>query len=168
MALQIRKLGDPILREKCLEVPRVDSEVRKLVDAMRESLEDSQNGIGLASTQVGSLKKLFIYDIGCGLRCILNPEIIDADNEQLKVESCLSLPGISVQVPRFEKVKMKISVLSGHELTIETEGFMSQMLQHEYDHLNGVLIIDRCNEDERKRALSEYHEMHFLEGYGSG
>ncbi|MBN2169379.1 MAG: peptide deformylase [Actinobacteria bacterium] len=166
MALQIRKLGDPILREKCLEVPRVDSEIMKLVDAMQESLEFSPNGIGLAATQVGSLKKLFVYDIGHGLRCILNPEMVDADDERFKGESCLSLPGISVQVPRFEKVKMTCSTLSGHELTIEADGFMSQMLQHEYDHLNGILIIDRCDEEERKRALAEYHEIHLLEGFG--
>lgn len=159
MSLSIRKLGDPILRETCLDVKKVDSSVKKLVAEMQESLEMTSNGVGLAATQVGSLKKLFIYDIGYGPRCMLNPEIIEAEGEDLKEESCLSLPGISVQVPRFERIKMKSSTLSGHDLIIEADGFMAQMFQHECDHLDGILIIDRCNEQERKRALEEYQEL---------
>lgn len=161
MSLPIRKLGDPILRETCLDVQKVDSSVKKLIEEMRESLEMTSNGVGLAATQVGSLKKLFVYDIGYGLRCMLNPEIIEMEDEDQKEESCLSLPGISVHVPRFERVKMKCSTLSGHDLIIEADGFIAQMFQHEYDHLNGILIIDRCDEQERKRAMEEYHELQF-------
>lgn len=159
MSLEIRKLGDPVLREKCRDIEIVDSEVTGLIKDMEETLHLSPGRAGLAACQVGILKKLFIYDIGYGVRCIVNPDIIDKDEEVLKEEGCLSLPGVSVKVPRYERVKMRYATPSGHKLIIEAYGFLAQVFQHECDHLDGILIIDRCDKEERRAALAEYQEL---------
>lgn len=155
MALSIRKLGDPVLREKCREVSEVDAETRKLIGQMGETLEFSA-GHGLAASQVGSVKRLFVYDIGLGCRCIINPEIISAEGESTCEEGCLSIPGVYVQVTRPESVKVRCKTPSGHSIVIEPGGFLSRIFQHETDHLEGILITDRCEGEERKRALAEY------------
>lgn len=157
--LEIRKLGDPVLREKCSVVDSIDGEIKKLVKNMGDTLHREPGRVGLAACQVGVLKRIFVYDIGHGVRCFLNPQIIERARESLKEEGCLSIPGIFVQLPRHEVVRVKCTTLSGHDIVIETEGFLSQVMQHECDHLDGVLIIDRCDAQERRRALDEYEQL---------
>lgn len=159
MALEIRKLGDPVLREKCRDVEAVGSEVSKLMDAMGETLAGEPGRVGLAASQLGVLKRLFVYDVGYGTRCLINPRIIEADSERMVEEGCLSVPGIYVPVPRFDRVRLFCTTLSGHRIIIEACGFMAQVFQHECDHLDGVLIIDRCSDDDRRQALQAYQEM---------
>lgn len=159
MALKIRTFGDPVLREKCRDLEKVDSEVRELIDQMSDTLGESSGRVGLAAPQVGVLKRLFVYDFGFGPRCLINPSIIEGAGEQTSDEGCLSFPGIYVNIPRYEKVRASCVTPSGHRIIIEAEDFPSRVLQHECDHLDGVLIIDRCDSEERKRAMEEFQEI---------
>lgn len=159
MALRIRTLGDPVLREVSHALESVDSEVTDLIEAMTETLAESPGRVGLAATQVGVLKRLFVYDLGFGPRCLINPEIVAGFGTQVSEEGCLSLPGISVEVGRHETVRARCLTPTGREIEIEASGFPARVLQHECDHLDGVLIIDRCDSAERQRALEEYQEL---------
>lgn len=159
MVMEIRIIGDPALREKCRDVGSVDEEVEDLFKRMSDTLAASPGRVGLAAPQVGMLKRIFIYDLGHGPNCIINPEIIETENETVCEEGCLSIPGISISVPRFQRIKVGCATLSGHKIVLEAEGFPAQVLQHEYDHLEGVLIIDKCDPEERKRALQEFQQL---------
>ena len=159
MTLEIRKLGDIIIRERSREVETIDHEIKELVDAMGEILHSVPGRVGLAAPQVGVLKRLFVYDIGHGVRCILNPLIVESDEEKDCEEGCLSVPGVYVALQRYDLVKMRCTTLRGHNIVVETRGFLAQVFQHECDHLDGVLIIDRCDEEERRRALEEYQDL---------
>lgn len=159
LSLEIRKLGDPVLRESCYPVDEYDSEIKSLSKKMVETIHAEEGRVGLAAPQVGVLKRLFVYDTGNGARCFLNPEIVEADEEVEVEEGCLSIPGVYVRIPRFRRVRMRCLTPSGHRITIEAEGFLAEVVQHECDHLDGVLIIDRCEREERKRAMQEYQQL---------
>ena len=159
MELEIRTIGDPVLREKCREVDQVDSEVSNLIDDMMETLGSAPGRAGLAASQVGVLKRLFVYDIGYWPRCLINPEMIETDNEITCEEGCLSIPGVSISIPRFERIKVRCQTPSGHNIVVESRGFTAQVMQHECDHLEGVMIIDRCDPEDKKKALEEYQEL---------
>jgi peptide deformylase len=159
LELEIRTIGDPVLREKCREVDQVDSEVSNLIDDMMETLGSVPGRAGLAASQVGVLKRLFVYDIGYGPRCLINPEMIETDNEITCEEGCLSIPGVSISIPRFERIKVRCQTPSGHNIVVESRGFTAQVMQHECDHLEGVMIIDRCDPEDKKKALEEYQEL---------
>ncbi|MHB8896951.1 MAG: peptide deformylase [Candidatus Geothermincolia bacterium] len=158
MALKIRTFGDPVLREESKDLERIDPEVRQLMDEMADTLSASPGRVGLAAPQVGILKRLFVYDFGYGPRCLINPRVIAGEGEQTGDEGCLSFPGIYVSIPRFERIKTSCVTPSGHRIVIEAEDFPARVLQHECDHLDGVLIIDRCDSEERKRVLEELQE----------
>jgi peptide deformylase len=159
LALKIRKLGDPVLREKSRELSEIDADARELIRDMSEALTAEPGRAGLAAPQVGILKRLFVYDLGYGPRCLVNPEIVSGEGEEAHDEGCLSIPGIYVSVPRYREVSMRCVLPSGHTVQIEAEGFPGRVLQHECDHLDGVLIIDRCDDEDRKRALEEFQEL---------
>lgn len=164
--MRILTLGDPVLRDKCVPVEAVDRELEQLVRDMGEALREAPGRVGLAAPQVGVLKRLFIYDLGWGPRCLVNPEIIESEGEYPREEGCLSIPGIYVTVQRFDRVKVSGTTLSGHHVVLETCGFGAQVMQHECDHLDGVLIIDHCDAEERGRALTEYDALCALERPG--
>jgi peptide deformylase len=103
-----------------------------------------------------------VYDLGLGPRCVINPEIFASSGEESNEEGCLSLPGLSVEVRRFRKVSVRCVTASGHNITIEAEDYPARLMQHECDHLDGILIIDRCDDEERKRALVAYQELELL------
>ncbi len=119
-------------------------------------------GIGLAATQIGVLKRVVVYDLdeeGRGLVALCNPEIVESSGEcETDEEGCLSVPGITVPVTRSCKVTCEALNLDGKPVRIEAEGLHARLLQHEVDHLDGVLIIDRAIPEERKAALRRYHE----------
>ncbi|MBU4193993.1 MAG: peptide deformylase [Actinobacteria bacterium] len=161
MALEIRTFGDPVLREKCHSVEGMNSGVEGLARTMGDTLSAEPGRVGLAASQVGALRRLFVYDLGHGVRCFVNPEIVEMQSEYMVEEGCLSLPGILVPVPRYYRVGLRCNTLSGHRILFESEGFLAQVFQHECDHLEGVLIIDRCSDEERRRALEEYREIEF-------
>jgi len=159
VALRIRTFGDPVLKEESRELETIDAEVRALVKDMSGTLSESTGRVGLAAPQVGVLKRLFVYDLGHGPRCLINPVILEGEGEDTCEEGCLSFPGIYVTIPRYRKVRASCLTPSGHRVLIEADGFPARVFQHECDHLDGVLIIDRCDIEERKRALDEYRDI---------
>ena len=155
--LDIVKIGDEVLREKCTEVTEFDGSLRILLDAMYEALEEAE-GVGLAAPQVGVDKRLFIVSLPDGTKKeFINPEIIGTSVETNPYEEgCLSIPGIYHDVIRPSKVIVKAQDPDGNEFTLKASGLMARVIQHENDHLDGVLFIDHLDEAEREKAMREY------------
>ncbi len=138
----IRQEGDSLLRKTSREIKEVTPRIRELIDDMIETMYDAE-GVGLAAPQVGVLKRLFVVDIGEGLIVMINPEILETAGEQTGPEGCLSVAGYQGEVTRPDYVKMKGFDEEMNEVVIEAEGFLARALCHEYDHLNGILYIDK-------------------------
>lgn len=147
MALrQIRLLGDDILRKKCRKVEVVDDRVRQILNDMADTMYNTENGGGLAASQVGILKRLVVVDMGQGLIKLVNPEIIEAEGEQKALEGCLSIPNRWGYVLRPNKVTVKALNENGEEIIITATGDLAKCFCHEVDHLDGVLFIDKVIE----------------------
>ncbi|NLK97496.1 peptide deformylase [Defluviitalea saccharophila] len=143
MALrQIRKDGDEILRKKSKEVKEITPSILTLLDDMAETMY-AADGVGLAAPQIGILKRIVVIDVGDGIIELINPEIIETDGEQVCAEGCLSIPGISGEVKRPERVKVKALNRHGEEIILEGEDLLAVAFCHEIDHLNGVLFTDK-------------------------
>lgn len=141
----IRIEGDPILRKECREVSKVTERIKVLLDDMGETMYQA-DGVGLAAPQVGILKRVIVvdpHDEVTGLVKLINPEIIEADGEQVGVEGCLSIPNFNATVKRPEHVKVKYLDENGKEQIWDAHGFPAVILSHEIDHLNGVLFRDK-------------------------
>jgi peptide deformylase len=141
--LEIRLYGDPVLREKARPVTHVDAATRRLLAAMARTMYLAE-GVGLAAPQVGVSKRLVVIDVGDGLLELVNPEIIARDGEVEGVEGCLSLPGLVGDVVRSQKVTVRALDGRGREREITGEGLLARALQHEIDHLDGILFIDKA------------------------
>ena len=152
---QIRQYGDPALRLKANEVSEFDDDLRRLVDRMTDLMHDAQ-GVGLAATQVGVLRRLFVYEPDDqGPRAIVNPVVVErGDETATDNEGCLSLQGVNVPVERSTKVVLEGKDANGEDVRVELDEYGSRVVQHELDHLDGVLIIDRTDDEHRKEALS--------------
>jgi peptide deformylase len=156
----IRRYGDPVLRSRALPVERFDAalveEVRRMGQVMHDAL-----GIGLAAPQVGVMHRLFVYrvDPEAPLGVVANPvvEWVSDDREPMD-EGCLSLPGVLVEVERPVHVRVSGRDEHGEGVTIEASGLEARVLQHEIDHLDGVLILDRTSRDQRKQAMRALRE----------
>ena len=143
MAIRIiRKDEDPILRKKAKKVEKINERVETLIKDMRETMYDA-DGVGLAATQVGVLKRIILVDVGEGLLEMINPEILESCGEEVDEEGCLSLPGVNGVVPRPEAVTVKGLNPEGQEIIIEAKNLFARAICHEIDHLNGVLFTDR-------------------------
>ncbi len=147
----IRLYGDPVLRQPTREVAEIDGSVAKLVADMIETMYAAP-GIGLAANQVGVQRRLFVYDIGEGPRTVINPRIVESTGEWAYEEGCLSIPGLSWDVVRPNEVHLIGLDLEGNELSIEADTLEARCLQHEIDHLDGVLLVERLDEDQRREA----------------
>lgn len=146
MALrEIRLDGDPILRKKSREVTEITDRIKALLEDMVETMYHAE-GVGLAAPQVGILRRIIVIDIGEGPMKIINPEIIEEDGEVVGIEGCLSIPSISGDVPRPNKIKVKYIDVEGKEQTIDAEGPLARVFCHEIDHLDGILYTDRALE----------------------
>lgn len=146
MALRnIVKLGDEVLRKKCRPVDKVTERIQILVDDMIETMHDA-NGVGLAAPQVGVMRRIFVVDIGDGPIVLINPEIIEMSGEQTGEEGCLSLPGKAGTVTRANYVKIKGFDRDGNEQIYEGTELLARAFQHENDHLDGILYIDKATE----------------------
>ena len=156
----VRKFGDPALKARAVPVERFDAELRDEVARLAEIMGGAV-GIGLAATQVGVMHRLLVYRIGqdAPLAVLVNPEI-DWSGEESEgaEEGCLSLPGIHVEVERPVYVRVRASDERGEELLVEASGLEARVIQHEIDHLDGVLMIDRIPRDARKQAMRELRE----------
>lgn len=139
----IVKKEDPLLREKSKKVPKITANILKLLDNMAETMYDAK-GVGLAAPQVGVLKRVIVVDVGEGIIELINPEIIAGSGEEVDIEGCLSCPGLLGDVKRWAKVKVKGLNREGEEVIVEGEGFLARALQHEMDHLEGILFLDKA------------------------
>ncbi len=142
---KIVELGDEVLREKARVVPKITPNILKLIDNMAETMY-SADGVGLAAPQVGVSKRVIVVDVGEGLLELINPEILSFSGQETETEGCLSTPGIVGDVTRAFSVKVKGMDRHGKKCIIKAKGFLARALQHEIDHLEGILFIDRAND----------------------
>ena len=159
----IRELGDDVLRKETKEVKDVNRRTKILIEDMFDTMYEA-NGVGLTAPQVGILKKIFVVDVGDedGNKVpyvFINPEILEREGVQVGFEGCLSVPGKSGKVARAEKVKVRAFNQDMEEFEMEAEGFLARAIQHEYDHLNGVVYVDkvegRLYDNEELQAMQE-------------
>jgi peptide deformylase len=152
---QIRQYGDPALRLAAHEVVEFDDDLRRLVERMTALMHDAQ-GVGLAATQVGVLRRLFVFAPDeDGPRAIVNPVVVERGDETASdEEGCLSLQGVRVPVERSTRIVIEGKDENGNEVRLELDPYASRVVQHELDHLDGVLIIDRTDDEHRKQALA--------------
>jgi len=143
MALrQIRTDGDEILRKKAKKVEQITPSIITLLEDMVETMYNA-DGVGLAAPQVGVLRRIVVIDIGEGVIELINPELIETEGEQIGPEGCLSVPGVTGEVERPLKVKVKALNRKGEEFIIEGEGLLARALCHEIDHLDGIIFTDK-------------------------
>lgn len=159
MTYNIRTFGDPVLLTQSAAVTDIDGKVVHLVEKMFETLYQSDSGIGLAAPQVGVQRQIFVWDMGEQPLVILNPKIVESDGEWVYSEGCLSIPGLYVELMRPKKVLMKGIDLNGNEISFEADELEARLFQHELDHLNGVLMFDRMQPEQRKQAMEQYRDF---------
>jgi peptide deformylase len=156
----VRKLGDPVLRAKALPIERFDEALRREAERMGELMHDAL-GVGLAATQLGVLHRVLVYRAypEDPLTALVNP-VIEWRSEELETaeEGCLSLPGVHVEVERAARVRVRAQNPQGDALEIEADGLTARVIQHEVDHLDGVLILDRISREARKEAMRAMRE----------
>jgi peptide deformylase len=133
------------------DIEDIDAKVAALAASMIETMNEAP-GVGLAANQIGVQKRLFVYDKGEGPRVVVNPVIVETSGEWIYEEGCLSVPGLSWEIMRPNAVHLKGYDLDGNEIDIEADEFEGRIFQHEVDHLNGVLLIERLTEDQKKDA----------------
>jgi peptide deformylase len=148
----VRTYGDPVLKQSAREVDKVDGALVRLVDDMVDTMYDAV-GAGLAAPQVGVQKRLFVYDVGEGPEVMINPTIVESAGEWYFEEGCLSIPELRLGIVRPMAVHITGFDLDGNELSIEADEFLGRVFQHEVDHLDGVLMVERLDDDLRKQAL---------------
>jgi peptide deformylase len=156
----VRKLGDPVLRTKALPVEQFDERLRDEVKRMAILMEDAL-GIGLAAPQVGISHRVLVYrvDPESPVVALVNPQIDwSSRDEEISEEGCLSLPHVLVDVERPVSVLVSAQDEQGEELVIEARGLEARVIQHELDHLDGILILDRTTREQRKAAMREMRE----------
>jgi peptide deformylase len=156
----VRQFGDPVLRAVALPVDRFDDSLRREVERMGLLMEDAL-GIGLAATQVGILHRVLVYRVQgeSPVHALVNPELEwSSREEEIAEEGCLSLPGVHVEVERPVHVRVRARDVQGETIVIEASGLEARVIQHEMDHLDGVLILDRTPRDQRKQAMRVLRE----------
>jgi peptide deformylase len=140
--LKILTLEDPRLRQKAKAIAKVTQRHRILTRDMLQTMYDARNGVGLAAPQVGVLERIVVIDIGRGPLVLFNPRIMTREGKNKEVESCLSIPDRSEYIIRAERVSVSYMNLDGKKMTINGTGTIARVLQHEIDHLDGILFID--------------------------
>jgi peptide deformylase len=157
--LPIRTLGDPVLREPAKPVEAFDRALRRLADDMLETMYAAP-GVGLAGPQVGVSLRIFTYDDGeTGSRVMVNPELADPEGSISEEEGCLSIPGPFHPTERFLRIVCRGQDVSGRPVEVVGEGLLARIFQHETDHLDGRLYIDRLDEEGRRAVLAELRRI---------
>ncbi|OGI08398.1 MAG: peptide deformylase [Candidatus Margulisbacteria bacterium GWF2_35_9] len=149
--------SNPILRKKCKAVNKIDPEIRKLIADMEDTMYEN-NGAGLAAIQVGVLKRVIVVDTSIDkneLLILINPKIIEKKGQIIWQEACLSVPGFEGTVKRYDYIKVKAKDKQFKDIIVEGEGYLAVALQHEIDHLDGILYIDRVEDDTLKSVNAE-------------
>lgn len=166
--LSIRRYGDPVLRRRASPVTEITPEIQRLIDDMVETMYDAL-GIGLAATQVGIPLRILVVDVGRGeARVYLNPEIVEQDGQVVGEEGCLSLPGIFADVARAERVVVEGRDRKGQPIREEAQGLMARVFQHEIDHLDGILFLDRLDKVSRDRIKRRIKKEGFPDEVSTG
>jgi peptide deformylase len=149
--LPIRTYGDPVLNTATTEVENIDGKIAALAESMIETMYEAP-GVGLAANQIGVQKRLFVYDQGDGPHVVINPVIVETSGEWTYEEGCLSVPGLSWEIVRANEVHLRGYDLDGNELDIQTNEYEGRIFQHECDHLDGVLLVERLTDEQKKDA----------------
>jgi len=157
---EIRLIGDPVLKQRAEDVTDIDGALVRLADDMIETMYAAP-GAGLAAPQVGVQKRLFVYDLhdDTGAHVIVNPVISEMRGEYVFEEGCLSVPGLSWDIVRPDEVHITGYDLDGNPISIEASEYEGRVFQHELDHLDGVLLLERLDDDQRKQAKRAVREM---------
>ena len=157
--LEIVKIGDEVLREKCAPVKEFDSSLKMLTEAMFDELLEA-DGVGLAAPQIGIPQRFCVGDIRDGKRYVfINPEIVETSMEKGPYEEgCLSIPGVYHDVIRPLRVKIQARDANGKLFNLDADGMLARVIQHEYDHLDGKLFIDHLSEEEKNKMLKAYEK----------
>ncbi len=165
MVREIRIYPDEVLKQRADEVKEFGKEIKELVQDMFETMYE-KGGVGLAANQVGVLKRVVVIDLHSGKEkqgkeqmVFINPQIVEERGEVVQEEGCLSLPGLYKKVKRAAFVKVKAQNLEGKEFEVEAEGLLARALQHEIDHLNGILFIDRLSPLQKRLALEKFKKL---------
>lgn len=148
--LDIRRAGDPVLKEKAKPVAKITKTVRSLLDNMVQTMQEA-DGVGLAAPQVGVSLRVIVVDVGEGLIELINPVIVASEGCETGTEGCLSIPGMYGDVERFTSVTVQGLDRQGAPITVQGSGLLARALQHEIDHLEGVLFIERAQSVFRER-----------------
>ncbi|KAF2956674.1 peptide deformylase [Marinitoga sp. 38H-ov] len=159
MEYKVRIIGDPILRKKAKKVEKIDEKFQELLNNMTNVMY-KEDGVGLAAPQIGINKRFFIMDDGKKLRKIINPEIIEfLGDEVVYEEGCLSIPGVFINVKRPEGIKVKYFDENGNEIEEELHDYTARIFQHEYDHLEGVLFVDKVSTAAKAKYKGKLNEL---------
>ncbi len=156
----VRKFGDPVLRATALPVERFDAELAAEIKRMGELMHDAL-GVGLAATQIGVLHRVLVYRayLDDPLTALVNPRLTwSSEERELGEEGCLSLPTVHVEVERAARVRVEAQDEAGANIEVEAEGLEARIIQHELDHLDGILILDRISRQDRKEAMRTMRE----------
>jgi peptide deformylase len=155
--MKIITLGDELLRQKTVKIEKIDKEIEDIAKEMLEIIKRDK-GIGLAGPQIGFMKRIFVVHVeGDEERVFINPSILETSHETAKFEEgCLSVPGVYANVIRSESIKVQAWNEKGRPFTLESGGLLARVIQHEYDHLNGILFIDHIPEKTREKLLLKY------------
>jgi len=161
---RIRIYGDPVLHEKALPIEEITEEDYQIAKRMLATMYSNPIGIGLAATQVGILRRLIVIDIDRddpdnAPIVLINPEILEQEGESIIEEGCLSIPELKAEVKRPEKVIASARTLDDEEIVIEDESLLARVLQHEIDHLNGILFIDHLSRKKQKRLKAKLRQI---------
>jgi peptide deformylase len=162
--LKIYKYGDDILKLKAKEIENLDGKIAQLVDRMAYTMHNTYSAIGLAAPQVGESLRLSVIDLSMGEKkddqiLLINPEILEAEGNETGDEGCLSFPGISMTINRAAKIFLKTFDMNGKEIRKEIDGFLARVIQHEIDHMDGTLIIDRVSTLKRQFVKKEIKRL---------
>jgi peptide deformylase len=162
--LKIYKYGDDILKLKAKEIENLDGKIAQLVDRMAYTMHNTYSAIGLAAPQVGESLRLSVIDLSMGEKkddqiLLINPEILEAEGNETGDEGCLSFPGISMTINRAAKIFLKTFDMNGKEIRKEIDGFLARVIQHEIDHMDGTLIIDRVSSLKRQFVKKEIKRL---------
>jgi len=157
--LQIKKYGNPILRKKAEKVEKIDWQMRILIDDMIETMQE-EGGVGLAAPQVGVSKRIIIVKDDIIPLVLVNPQIIEKSQKKISgEEGCLSVPGIVAKVKRAKKIIVGALDEQGKEIAIKTDDIFSRIIQHEIDHLNGILFTDRVSFLDKLKLKNKLKEL---------
>jgi len=157
--MRILTFGNELLKQKAEKIEKVDEQIKNLISQMQEILIRDK-GVGLAGPQIGIMKRIFVVHIKDDIcRVFINPSILETSHKTCKFEEgCLSIPGIYATVVRSESIKIQAWNEKGRPFTIEAGGLMARVILHEYDHLEGIIFLDRLPEIKRKKLVEKYEK----------